>query len=583
METNQPIPEISNLPWSSPREIDTAHGPMLVKSAIPSEQFWNLWREKKEALQHAGFSVVKFGGAYRVNWWERDRMFLFPKLGEITNVEAMELQLKPLVNEKNILPFQYTLIQQIVAANKKYGASLNGCSTGVGKTYITLAASREIGRRLMVICPKGIREDWIRAAFYMGVTLVGAYGWEWIKTGKTPYGSWEKAWVRKNKILKQVKGNFVWSIPDDVDIVFDEIHRASGIDTQNSHILIRAVEQYLSPEGRHNIYGLSATVANDPTKMKAVGQMLGLHKGDRDFYGWMIRNGVRKHQFKIGGRKVIKDGKEITIGGRQVTIWKFQGTARHLQVIHGQIFPHRGCRVRADQLGDAFPPSQILAKAYNMDEESEINKAYEEMMEKVEAIMKSKETNKQSCILTEILRARQKVELLKVPLMISLTRDYEEEGNSVFLAVNFRDTLNELIKALKIKSFIMGGQRDFDRRNAIDDFQNNKETKIAGIIQACREGLNLHDIHGEHPRVSLIMPTPSSNDLRQALGRVGLRAGGKTPSLQRILFAANTVEEEVCKGLATKLDHLDLIMDGDLQQGIFPPSYSLMRPQVESV
>lgn len=566
MNTNamerQPIPEITNLNWGAPRELETRGGLMLVKSAKPSEGFWNLWREQKDALQEAGFSVSKFGGEYVVNWWERDREFLFPKLGEITNMEAIELKLKPLVNENRILPYQYVLVQQIVAAMNRFGASLNGCSTGVGKTFITLAAARETGRRLLVICPKPIREDWIRGAFYMGTQLAGVYGWEWIKTGKTPFGAFEMVWVRDKKDrARQVKGDFIWSIPDDVDIVFDEIHRASGMETQNAHILIQAVEQKL------NVFGLSATVANDPTKMKAVGQMLGLHKGGRDFYRWMLVNGVRREQFKVGGRSV--------------TVWKFHGTAHHLQTIHRQIFPLRGCRVRADQIKD-FPASQILAKAYEMDEESEIKAAYEEMMNKVNEIMASKESNKQSCILTEILRARQRVELLKVPLMVSLTRDYEEEGNSIFLAVNFKDTLFELITRLKLKSYIVGGQRDFTRRDMIDDFQSNKVNKIAGIIKACREGLNLHDIHGEHPRVSLIMPTPSAYDLKQVLGRVGLRAGGKTPSLQRVLFAANTIEEEVCKNLATKLDCLDLVMDGDLQNGIFPPSYSQMRPQIES-
>jgi len=75
--------------------------------------------------------------------------------------------------------------------------------------------------------------------------------------------------------------------------------------------------------------------------------------------------------------------------------------------------------------------------------------------------------------------------------------------------------------------------------------------------------LSLHDLNGNYPRISLISPTPSAIDLKQCLGRVW-REGAKTKSIQRIVFVANTVEEEVCDKLRTKLENLDLINDGDL-------------------
>jgi len=76
----------------------------------------------------------------------------------------------------------------------------------------------------------------------------------------------------------------------------------------------------------------------------------------------------------------------------------------------------------------------------------------------------------------------------------------------------------------------------------------------------------LHDLNGNYPRISLISPTPSAVDLRQALGRVW-RDGGKTKSLQKIIFAANTVEEEVCEKVKLKLTSLDTINDGDVSIG----------------
>jgi len=565
-ESKVKIPEIDNLAWTGPHEIQTKkYGVMLVKKAPPNDQFWNLWRDHKETLRAAGFSVNNFGGVWSVNWWQHGDVWEYPVLPSLDDDVPDEIILRPLVNENKLLDYQPLGVQYICAAMEKYGSSLNGCGTGVGKTYITLGAVRETGRRLLVICPKTITNDWVRAAFYMGVELAGCYGWEWIKTGKTPFGGFEK----HEKTGKKLKGTFQWNLPDDVDIVFDEVHRAAAISTQNAEMVIAAKNQGA------RIYMLSATIANDPTKMRATGYVLGLHNDGKSFYAWMEKHGVREDLIPIGG-------------GRKIKVWKFYGSARHLQAIHKHIFPVRGYRITAEELGDKFPETQILAKAYEMDEEKEIRFEYARMQQEVERIMAEKKGSEaQACILVEILRARQRVELLKVPLFVSLTRDYEAEGHSVIIAVNFVETLEQICKELKITAVIAGvssgkkivpGYSENDRILAVDDFQANKVNKIAGIIAAMREGLNLHDIHGGHPRVSLISPGPSAFYLKQVLGRPW-RAGGKTKSIQRILFAANTIEEQVCEGLATKLDQLDILMDGDLQKGIFPNCYSSMRPE----
>ena len=68
------------------------------------------------------------------------------------------------------------------------------------------------------------------------------------------------------------------------------------------------------------------------------------------------------------------------------------------------------------------------------------------------------------------------------------------------------------------------------------------------MTQAGGTGLSLHDEHGNHPRMSLISPSFSAIDLRQALGRIH-RATGVTPAIQKIVFANDTVEMGVCKAV----------------------------------
>ena len=76
-------------------------------------------------------------------------------------------------------------------------------------------------------------------------------------------------------------------------------------------------------------------------------------------------------------------------------------------------------------------------------------------------------------------------------------------------------------------------------------------------------GISLHDLNGKYPRMALISPSYSAIILKQCLGRVH-RDGSKTKALQRIVFVANTVEEEVCEKVKNKLHNLDLINDGVL-------------------
>jgi hypothetical protein len=59
----------------------------------------------------------------------------------------------------------------------------------------------------------------------------------------------------------------------------------------------------------------------------------------------------------------------------------------------------------------------------------------------------------------------------------------------------------------------------------------------------CGLGISLHDIHGDHQRVSLINFPDTASSLIQALGRTH-RSGAKTPALQRIIFVANVDYEK---------------------------------------
>jgi SNF2 family DNA or RNA helicase len=168
-----------------------------------------------------------------------------------------------------------------------------------------------------------------------------------------------------------------------------------------------------------------------------------------------------------------------------------------------------------------------------------------------------------------LLRARQKAELFKVPLLVDLIEEAYIEGKSIVVFVNFRETLDNLLEELKqySVSVIRGGQKEEERYEAIKSFQQDQTRICVCMMQAGGVGVSLDDRQGIHPRISLITPSYSAVEMKQALGRIH-RASSKSKSLQYILFAAGTVEEDACKAVRAKLNNISLLNDGDLTGGV---------------
>jgi len=524
---------LDTVEFSQPMSTSTKRGPRLLRKASVTSEFWDMYRddkdEYKQAMGQLGLQLSKFRDQWELAWWSREDLS-FPTIS--SSPEKVEPEVKydlpPLLYPEKLFEYQLTSVQYAMRSMSKYNRALLGHGTGMGKTAIALAVSRERGRRVAVICPKPITTDWHRLAKYLGVETYEVCGWEWVKTGKSKIGRWTDSDKRE----------FAFMLPPDTDLVFDEVHRAKAQgNTQNAFILRDAVVQNVPT------IALSATIADDPTKMWALGQFLGLHQGGKDYFRFLIGNGCVNTQFGMqfrGGNKILKN-------------------------IHGRIFPDRGNRLKPSDVGSAFPETLIQARAFDMDTARDIAKEYDDLLIRVEEIkMQENAASSMGAVLAEMTRARQKIELFKAPAVCAMVKDLIEEGNSVFIAVNFTETLKFMEAELKTTCTIRGGQNDITRRGNIDSFQNDKSRVIIGIIQACREGLNLQDLNGNFPRVALIMPTYSVFDLKQVLGRVH-RAGGKSKSIQYLIYAAGVdIEESVCSSLDAKLKRMDTLMDGEV-------------------
>lgn len=421
--------------------------------------------------------------------------------------------------------YQVESANVLTRAMLEHSVALNASETGTGKTPVALEVAKRLGMPPAIISPKAVLPSWGRWCAEFQIKPVFIINYEKLKTGRTPYGNWDgKKWV--------------WSdtLPENTMFIFDECHKAKGETSQNGRILGGCV-------GRPTLM-ISATIANSPQDLRWVGQLLGLHSG-RDFYKFQLAHGCRQAPW------------------RGLIFW---GGQKHLMKLHHAIFPAKGHRVRIKDLGDKFPQNTIIAETYDIEDVAfvyhELDLALKRLEDKVEDDMEAPQTL--------LLRARQKAELLRCPLMADLAKQHAADGRSVVLFVNFRDSVTLLGSILETDCFIWGAQSAKVREGYIQDFQNNLPSAqyLIAQIDAGGVGIDLHDLQGR-PRTSIISPTYSAEALRQALGRI-YRAGSLSPAIQYLVYAADTIEESVCKAVRKKLSNLDTICDGDLAEASIP-------------
>jgi superfamily II DNA or RNA helicase len=277
----------------------------------------------------------------------------------------------------------------------------------------------------------------------------------------------------------------------------------------------------------------------------------------KQFYKWVEDYGCEEDFVYVKDHRTGK--------AKRQKIWTFNGEKENLVRLHKKIYPSCGGRITVKELGKKFPDQQLVAVPYSMDNSSKINRIYAELETDVSELSRKEKKSKDILVLLSF--ARQKVELLKVPTIIELADEYLEAGKSIAIFVNFRKTLFHLSKEMDIDCLIHGGlvrqKGDAERQKAMQDFQADRKRIIILTGGAGGESISLHDLHGNYPRVGLISPSWNASEFVQILGRLR-RAGGKSKVLQRILYAADTVEVEVAKTVMKKADNIQAINDGDL-------------------
>jgi hypothetical protein len=412
----------------------------------------------------------------------------------------------------------------LMAAMETYGSAIDGSSTGCGKTLVGAEIAVQGERPTFIVCPKSSVPMWELEMKDRGWAAHGVLNYEMLRTGRTQWGNWvgTDGW----------KGTaWAWNLPKDAFIIWDECQKCMGMNTQNARMM-------WSSRNFYNLM-LSATAAEDPTEMKALGYLLRLHdlKG---FWNWTKMHGC-------------SDG---TYGGLA-----FSGTDEDIDSLHRIIYPRHGSRLTRHDMREHFTETQIITTAIDFGDE--IKKIFATMQAELNTLTTHSRGDAADNELTIRLRARQRAELLKVPYIVELTEDLLKEHLAVAIFVNFDATL-EAIKArleAKHKVGMVSGRYLKDRQKHLDDFQTDRSHVILCNVQAGGVSVNLHDTRGYYPRTALISPSDNAKEILQCIGRID-RAGALSNTQQHLLFAAGTVEEEVKDNCDDKIRRIGILNDG---------------------
>lgn len=431
------------------------------------------------------------------------------------------------IREK-LLPYQIEHVSNLIYILTKNVTALDSSDTGTGKTYTAIASCAQMNLSPIILCPKSVINSWKHVCKIFNVNPITVINYESAKNGIV---------INKENLLSFDKGTktYTWETEkfNDAIYIFDEVHKCSSQSTLNGKLLLSAKDKNI------HMLLLSATIADHPEKFRLF------------FY---VLNFLDPVDTK---KKNISFSQYMSIIYRWVT-----RDSKPMNRIHNMLYPERASGMKISFIGHMFPETQIITQPYTIteDREKDIEKEYRSIHKELTTI-KKKDDNASN--LVKIMRAHQKIELLKVPLIVELTNDYIENGFYVVIFVNFTQTLNLLSNLLYTKSLVYGGQSERERSDIVNTFMENKSRVIICTIKSGGTAISLDDQHGGHPRVSLISPTWDSVDLIQTLGRIH-RAKTKSKSLQRILYIANTIEENIAEKLKQKLYNINEINNGDV-------------------
>lgn len=436
--------------------------------------------------------------------------------------------------------WQIPIVKKVTEALSTNRYAINASGTGSGKTVMALQSAKDLHTaglcsHVLVIAPKVSLSQWKITARATGTDDIIL------------------ACINPEKISKPTGCEYYhresgWSLPINTLVIWDEPHKsASGVNS----IATKAMAQ-LRTYPTVRLLAMSATLADSPLKLRAIGYWAKFHTFDKSgFYRWCRANGCRDEI--VGNRSIFRFTR---VKSEAINIMK------RIRKAFGQSFV---CLDLSEIPNFPDQTLEVLRVDLDSSDRNELKKAYSEMSDRMKSPAKSD--------LAEIGRCRERIEFAKAGAMADLAISHLGENRSVVIFCNYtsaRERIFEKLVSLHIPAELIGqvygGQKEDERQRDITEFQENRKHVMIVMTAAGGAALSLHDDRHERPRVSLITPSFNAAEVKQALGRI--RRCNGTNVEQYFVLAANTVEDRVAIKMESKIENIDTLNDNDLIESL---------------
>lgn len=432
---------------------------------------------------------------------------------------------------------------------------LDGSGTGLGKTRTTCVLAAWLKVSLFIISPISVLVQWFKTAELVGVSILGAVNYESLKNGKyytciddcergaktvCPYIEVSYKTKRNGSSVTEVIDDFIWNLPDNTMIVFDEAHRGkNGFEGGQTvtNKLVASSRAALNKARRRFLLLLSATITDKLDNADFLAYTLGLYQP------------YTRQAYK-----------------------RFEGTVATLAAASGHTMLGKLHEIIFPEMGSTMPPlenefaklSVIRAKIFRVS--PEVAKQIEEAHRRIREILAEIRAKGPSRGLGFIIRSWQQLELLKVPVVVEWIWRKLSKGYSVAIATNFdavrnqiHDTLVDQSRYEPFRTIIgtrnmsdlivqvhgkqIGPKGQEERREQIEKFATDKAWVAIVNIRAGGVGISLHP-RLTRPVRTAIFPTWASIDLVQVFGRF-VRAGMTQVVKQAVIYCSDCTEEDL--------------------------------------
>lgn len=449
----------------------------------------------------------------------------------------------------NLLEHQKIQYENLKKSIIKYSRGLDASDTGTGKTYVSVKLCKDLGLIPWVVCPKSVVSSWNNVIKQGGIKkyYIITYEQLFLSTDliskKSILGVDEYDWkFESNDIFKnKQKEKYLF--------IYDEAHKCKNLKTINSKILVSLSKYPVK------ILLLSATIIDKPLYFIPFGIVLSLYKSYQEGMDWMSKiistqtkkltnpmlplHKVLFNEYASRMRiddtiGVFKDNKIIFEGIEMKNYWEIEKkydkinkilefnkenkTKKNKIIKKTKKNKNNNSNSETDSYSDSNLDSDSDNNLLNTSDNNDNDNLDDNFDNNDIETTKTKKTNNG---IGKIQKIRQEIELLRIDTIYELTLKYISKSKSVAIFVNFTQTIKELSSRLDCNCIIWGSQSLKERSKAIDDFCSDRSRIIICNTMSGGCGINIHDTIGTYPRVSIISPTWSAQDLIQVLGQIG--------------------------------------------------------------